>query len=95
MAKKKAAKKKPKRKVMMKFYNLRLTEYDLEHLRWTLSVDCEVQQDLMKSGHPASATADEKLEDFVTARDLYSMSHRVIQMIDRVCPNLAKEASDG
>jgi hypothetical protein len=48
----------------------------------------EMQQDIMKSPHPDSATPEEKLEDFVVARDMYADALKIVQMIDRVCPGL-------
>ena len=85
------AKKKAKRKVWMKFYDLRLNKDDLSYLRHVLSNECEWNTELMKTPHPSSATPEEKLEDFVIARDMYANALKVIQMIDRVCPKLKEE----
>lgn len=87
MAKKTAA----KRKVWMKFYDLRLNEEDLSYLRFVLEGDCEFHQDCMKATPARGATPDEILEDYVIARDMYAQALKIIQMIDRVCPKLKKE----
>lgn len=87
MAKKKAA----KRKVFMKFYDLRLNEEDLDHLRFVLRMECDMQQDLMKGENLKGASPDAILEDWVIARDMYAQALKIIQMIDKVCPKLAKE----
>lgn len=81
-----AKKKKPRKGAAMvvKFYDLRLTREDIDHLRWVLEMDCKFQEDCMKAPHPSSATPEEKLQDWVIARDGLVQSMKVIQMIDRV-----------
>jgi hypothetical protein len=81
MAKKKTKKRTP---LVVKFYDLRLTLEDIDHLRWVLDMDCKFQEDCMKQPHPSSATPEEKLQDWVIARDGLVQSLKVIQMIDRV-----------
>jgi len=89
------AKKKPKRKAWMKFYDLRLNEQDLSYLRFVLGNEMEWQFQLMKTAQTEAATPDELLEDWVIARDMYADALKIVQMIDKVCPKLKKEVSDG
>lgn len=87
MAKKKAKKKSG---AWMKFYDLRLNDEDIEHLRFVLECECDMQQDLMKSPSTKPQTAEEKLQDWVIARDMYAQSLKVLQMIDKVHPKRRK-----
>jgi hypothetical protein len=89
------AKKKAKKKLAsgMVFHTLTLNEQDLRHLRWVLSNDAEYQQYLMDSTPTKGRSPEEKLEDWVIARDFMADSLKIVQMIDRVCPKLAKEAT--
>lgn len=75
---------KKKHKPLMKFYNLRLNEHDLSHLRYVLQQDVDFQQDMMDSPPEKGTSADEQLEAWVIARDIKSWSLQIIQMIDRV-----------
>lgn len=75
---------KKKRKPLMKFYNLRLNEHDLLHLKYALQHNADWQQDMMDSPPEKGTSADEQLEDWVIARDIKSWSLQIIQMIDRV-----------
>ena len=79
------AKKKPKREPVMEFYNLRLNQQDLEHLRFVLEGEVAMQQDMMDN--PATGlSADEALEHWVISRDMKCFALRIIQMIDKVHP---------
>lgn len=86
MAKKKAAKK--KLASGMVFHTLMLNEQDLRHLRWVLKDHVEDQQWLMNSPPTKGQTPEEKMEDWVVARDFMADSLKVIQMIEKVCPKL-------
>jgi len=79
------AKKKPKREPVMEFYNLRLNQQDLEHLRFVLEGEVEMQSDLMNDP-PKSKSVDEALEHWVISRDMKCFALRIIQMIDKVHP---------
>lgn len=87
------AKKKTKKKLLsgMVFHTLTLNEQDLRHLRWVLSNDAEYQQYLMDSQPTKGQSPEEKLEDWVIARDFMTDSLKVVQMIDKVCPKLKEE----
>jgi hypothetical protein len=76
--------KKAKRKAWMKFYDLRLNDEDISHLRWLLQNEAEWQQHLMDSPPTKGQTPDEKLEDWVVARDMKTYAMRIVQMIDKV-----------
>jgi hypothetical protein len=87
MAKKKAQKKTQKKlESGMVFHNLTLNEQDLQHLRWVLSCDVEMQQHLMNSPPTTGQSPEEILEDWVIARDLMADSMKIIQMIDKLFP---------
>lgn len=86
MAKKKTAKK--KLESGMVFHTLTLNEQDLRHLRWVLTNDADYQQFLMDSPPTKGQSPEEKLEDWVIARDFMADSLKVVQMIDKVCPTL-------
>jgi hypothetical protein len=88
MAKKKQAKKRS-RPAAMQFFNLRLNEEDLSHLRWLLDGDCQMNAEFMD----APSKGKQSLEDWVVARDMLFYSMRVIAMIDKVCPQIAKRAA--
>jgi hypothetical protein len=75
----------------MVFHSLKLNEQDLRHLRWVLGDHVEDQQHLMNSPPTKGQSPEEMLEDWVIARDFMGDSLKIIQMIDRVCPKLAKE----
>jgi len=79
------AKKKPKREPVMEFYNLRLNQQDLEHLRFVLEGEVDMQSDLMNDP-PKSKSVDEALEHWVISRDMMCFALRIIQMIDKVYP---------
>jgi hypothetical protein len=86
------AKKKAKKLASgMVFHSLKLNERDLRHLRWVLGDHVEDQQHLMNSPPTKGQSPEEMLEDWVIARDFMTDSLKIIQMIDRVCPKLAKE----
>lgn len=91
MAKKTAKKQKP----WMEFYNLRLNEEDLAHLRWVLNCECDMQQQMMDSPPAKGTSRDQALEDWVIARDMKVFAMRIIQMIDKVCPAIARRAKKG
>jgi hypothetical protein len=76
--------KKAKRKAWMKLYDLRLNDEDISHLRWLLQNEAEWQQHLMDSPPTKGQTPDEKLEDWVVARDMKTYAMRIVQMIDKV-----------
>lgn len=78
--KKKAA---PKRQRVMQFYNLRLNVQDIDHLRYLLECECEMQQELMDKPDQ-SKSVDERLEDWIVSRDMKCYALRVLQMIDKV-----------
>lgn len=84
------AKKKTKKKLEsgMVFHTLTLNEQDLRHLRWVLNHDAEYQQYLMDSPPAKGQSPEEKLEDWVIARDFMADSLKIVQMIDKVCPKL-------
>lgn len=86
MSKKKPAKKPVK---WMEFFNLRLNEEDLSHLRWLLSCDCDMNRELMNE---PIKKGPKGLEDWVIARDMLCFSARIIAMIDKTCPQIAKRA---
>jgi len=89
------AKKKAKKKLAsgMVFHAMKLNEQDLRHLRWVLKDHAEDQQYLMNSPPTKGQSPEEMLEDWVIARDFMADSLKIVQMIDRVCPKLAKEAT--
>jgi hypothetical protein len=84
------AKKKTKKKLEsgMVFHTLTLNEQDLRHLRWVLKNDADYQQYLMDSHFPQGESPEERLEDWVIARDFMVDALKIVQMIDKVCPKL-------
>jgi hypothetical protein len=88
MSKRRAAGKKA-RPQAMPFFNLRLNEEDLSHLRWLLEGDCQMNREFMQE----PIKGKKSLEDWVIARDMLCYSARVIAMIDKVCPQIAKRAA--
>jgi hypothetical protein len=87
------AKKKAKKKLVsgMVFHTLTLNEQDLRHLRWVLSEFAADQQHFMHAPPTKGQTPEEKLEDWVIARDFMVDALKIVQMIDKVCPKLAQE----
>ena len=73
-----------KKKPLMKFYTLKLNEEDIDHLRWVLEGEAEMQQSLMDSPPEKGRTVEQGLEDWVIARDLKVQALKIIQMIDKV-----------
>lgn len=88
MAKKKQAKKRSRRQAMQ-FFSLRLNEEDLSHLRWLLEGDCQMNREFMDT----PIKGKQSLEDWVIARDMLCYSARVIAMIDKACPEIARRAA--
>ena len=87
MAKKKTTKKKRLASGMV-FHILKLNEQDLRHLRWVLKDHIEDQRHLMDSPATKGQSPDEILEDWVIARDFMADSMKIVQMIEKVCPEL-------
>ena len=87
------AKKKAKKKLVsgMVFHTLTLNEQDLRYLRWVLVDHADYQQYLMNAPPTKGQTPEEKLEDWVIARDFMADALKIVQMIDKVCPKLAQE----
>jgi hypothetical protein len=73
-----------KRSKAMKFYELRLNADDIDHLRYVLDREADMQQYLMDSPATKGQTTDEMLEDWVVARDMKVYALKIIQMIDKV-----------
>lgn len=73
-----------KKKPLMKFYTLKLNEEDIDHLRWVLEGEADMQQHLMDSPPEKGKTVEQVLEDWVLARDLKVQALKIIQMIDKV-----------
>lgn len=86
------SKKVVKKKPWMKFFSLRLNEEDLSHLRWLVSCDSEMQRDFMQEPRKKGQSEDQHLEDWCIARDMLMFNYRIIAMIDKVCPEIAKRA---
>lgn len=72
----------------MVFHSLTINEQDLRHLRWVLVADADYQQFLMDSHPSTGQSPEEKLQDWVIARDFMADSLKIVQMIDKVCPKL-------
>lgn len=87
MGKKKTAKKKRLASGMV-FHSLKLNEQDLRHLRWVLKDHIEDQQHLMDCPATKGQSQEEMLEDWVIARDFMADSMKIVQMIEKVCPEL-------
>lgn len=87
------AKKKAKKKLVsgMVFHTLTLNEQDLSHLRWVVQEYAEGCKDAMNLPPTAGQTPEEMLEDWVVARDFMVDALKIVQMIDKTCPKLAKE----
>lgn len=81
MAKKKPAKKKPP-VYRMKFYNLRINEEDINFLRFCVETQRDIDKEWMDS--TCKGTPEQKLEDWVIARDSYAQAIKLMQLIDRV-----------
>jgi hypothetical protein len=81
------AKKKAKKKLEsgMVFHTLTLNEQDLQHLRWVLQGQVEMQQSFMDSPIPGQ-TPEEMMEDWVIARDILADSLKILQIIDKEFP---------
>lgn len=88
MAKKKTAKK--KLESGMVFHSLTLNEQDLQHLRWVLANEAEHQRHLMLSPPAKGQSPEEQLEDWVIARDFMADALKIVQIIDKVCPDLKR-----
>jgi hypothetical protein len=74
----------------MTLYTLTLHEGDLRQLRWVLEDFMSDQQWIMDNPN-AKATPDEKMEDWLIARDFKVDALKIIQAIDKCCPKLKKE----
>jgi hypothetical protein len=73
-----------KRHKPMKFYTLQLNAEDIDHLRWVLSNDADMQQDRMDDPPEKGQKPEAMLEDWVIFRDMKSQALKIIQMIDKV-----------
>jgi hypothetical protein len=78
----------------MQFYELRLNVQDMQHLRWVLSNEAEMQQSFMDMPPSEGQSPDEALEDWVIARDFKCHALRLIQSIDNVCPEAKQEPTE-
>lgn len=77
---------KSNRPAPMRFFNLRLNEEDLLHLRWLLIQDCNMNREFMQE----PIKGKRGLEDWVVARDMLCYTQRIVAMIDKACPEIAK-----
>lgn len=91
MAKKKVTKKLASG---MRLHTLTLHEQDMRHLRWVLEDYMSDQKWIMDNPN-AKSSPDERMEDWLIARDFMADALKIIQAIDKCCPHLKKEAASG